>query len=250
MPRSRYLVPPWSVRAPARESTTRCRSSRRATARAWRRRPPTGGRRTRRSSGSGESGRRTGLVCPGRRFLQASFATTRTGDSAGLSESRVGAWSSRVNGLCCAQPTCATSTSTLSCETTRKFSRCRVANHVPARTLSGSYGAGSSDGRSTASELGPCSVARPRSVSGESSSIQWVQARRGSRRMRLSWAASSIRRTGTWRSRRTLSPQLARASRSLLAIDAVEDAGIKALAVNHEKAHVVTDEGLPSVEPH
>src|SRR5439155_23323193 len=31
------------------------------------------GRRTRRSSGSGESGRRTGLVCPGRRFLQASF---------------------------------------------------------------------------------------------------------------------------------------------------------------------------------
>ena len=30
----------------------RCRSSRRATAQAWRRRPPTGGRRTRRSSGS------------------------------------------------------------------------------------------------------------------------------------------------------------------------------------------------------
>ena len=32
-----------------------------------------------RSSGSGESGRRTGLVCPGRRFLQASFANTRLG---------------------------------------------------------------------------------------------------------------------------------------------------------------------------
>jgi uncharacterized cupin superfamily protein len=45
----------------------------------YRRRPPTGGRRTPRSSGSGESGRRTGLVCPGRRFLQASFANTRLG---------------------------------------------------------------------------------------------------------------------------------------------------------------------------
>ena len=45
-----------------------CRSSRQATAQAWPRRPPTGGRRTRRSSGSGESGRRTGLVCPGRKI--------------------------------------------------------------------------------------------------------------------------------------------------------------------------------------
>ena len=35
--------------------------------------------RTRRSSCSGESGRRTGLVCPGRRFPQASFATTGPG---------------------------------------------------------------------------------------------------------------------------------------------------------------------------
>ena len=39
----------------------------RATARAWRRRPPTGDRRTRHSSGSGASARRVGLVCPGPR---------------------------------------------------------------------------------------------------------------------------------------------------------------------------------------
>ena len=42
------------------------RSSRRDMARAWRRTPPTGGRPTRTSSRSGESGRRTGLVCRGR----------------------------------------------------------------------------------------------------------------------------------------------------------------------------------------
>ena len=58
----------------------RCRRSRRATARAWRRQRTTGGRRTRRSSGSGESGRRTGLVCPGRSFLQASFLNAGPGD--------------------------------------------------------------------------------------------------------------------------------------------------------------------------
>ena len=41
--------------------------SRRVTARAWRRRPPTGGRRTRRSSGSGGNVRRPGRGRPGRR---------------------------------------------------------------------------------------------------------------------------------------------------------------------------------------
>ena len=40
--------------------------------------PPTGGRPTRRSSGSGESDRRTGLVCPGRRFLQAPALESHT----------------------------------------------------------------------------------------------------------------------------------------------------------------------------
>jgi quercetin dioxygenase-like cupin family protein len=44
-----------------------CRSSPRATARAWRRRPPTGGRRTRPSSASVENGRRAVRACPGRR---------------------------------------------------------------------------------------------------------------------------------------------------------------------------------------
>ena len=63
----------------ARACATRCRSSRRATARASRRRRPTGGRRTRRPSASGASGRRTGLVCPGRSSLRRPSLTAPAG---------------------------------------------------------------------------------------------------------------------------------------------------------------------------
>ena len=49
----------------SRRCGTRCRSSPRATAPAWRRRHPIRRRRTRQPSGSGESGRRTGSACPG-----------------------------------------------------------------------------------------------------------------------------------------------------------------------------------------
>jgi uncharacterized cupin superfamily protein len=48
---------------------------RRAMARAWPRRPWTGGRRTKRPSASAESGHRAGLACLGHRFLQGSFRT-------------------------------------------------------------------------------------------------------------------------------------------------------------------------------
>ena len=54
------------VRYPVSERAARYGASVAEGASDWR-------RRTRRSSGSGESGRRTGLVCTGRRFLQALF---------------------------------------------------------------------------------------------------------------------------------------------------------------------------------
>jgi quercetin dioxygenase-like cupin family protein len=47
------------------QGVTPCRSSRRATARVWRRRRPTRDRRTQRPSGSGESDRRVGTASPG-----------------------------------------------------------------------------------------------------------------------------------------------------------------------------------------